>query len=233
MIAAIPERNIYLYGIKPSGVILYIDGEGHYYDWDYHSTRFTLPKIALNDFDHDGDEEISVILQLNNEDGFAEEELHIIEITNDDDADDEIFIDLASENAKYCVYDHCFSFTNCIRDIKEHVQIKTFYEAGILMAEVNLYDTVYYVNLRQLQLLDPNIEMDTGERIGNIVHFNTFHDRIIAQLSLGIISKSYKTPLLIGNLSLEVLYNGKGFGYTNVEFVSRNGLFTQKTLTKE
>lgn len=29
VIAAIPERNIYLYGIKPSGVILYIDGEGH------------------------------------------------------------------------------------------------------------------------------------------------------------------------------------------------------------
>lgn len=211
VIAAIPDKNIYLYGIKPSGVILYVDGNGHYFDWHYNTTRFVLPKMDLGDFDQDGEQELSVIFQIDSGTGFAQEELHIIEL----------------------VQDNCYQAADYLAQLKEQVKFKTYTQEGVLMAEIKLDKEIYLVNLQQLQALDSGIIIDNVVNLGNIVHFKTLNNKITAQFSVGLSSESYPTPLFIGDLYMDIQYDGTNFTFNNMKFEAKRGLRTDKVYQTE
>lgn len=61
LLASDSEHDVYLYGIKPQGVVLYKDGEGHYYDWVYDVIPDMMPKISVGDFKYRSHDDIAVI----------------------------------------------------------------------------------------------------------------------------------------------------------------------------
>ncbi|MGE5678841.1 MAG: hypothetical protein ACM3ZR_12365, partial [Pseudomonadota bacterium] len=79
LIAALPEKDIYLYAVKPKGVILYVKGTGHYYDWEYLTPRFILPAIYTGDYDSDGEEEVVVVTYTGSGTGYSVQDLHVVE----------------------------------------------------------------------------------------------------------------------------------------------------------
>ena len=77
LLAEDEENELYLYGIKPEGVILYADGEGHYYDWAYSCSEYRAPRVFTGLFDGDSKEDIAVVTYTKN-DGISVEDLRFI-----------------------------------------------------------------------------------------------------------------------------------------------------------
>lgn len=89
LLASDEENGIYLYGIKPRGVILYENGEGHYYDWEYSRSDYRAPKIFSGSFRFGSENDTAIVTYADNgkldaEDlriisyGFDEEDIYLI-----------------------------------------------------------------------------------------------------------------------------------------------------------
>lgn len=76
------ENELYLYGIKPDGVVLYADGIGHYYDWAYSFSDYREPRIYKGHFDNDRNEDIAIVTYTN-------ENVEDIRIISDGDFDED------------------------------------------------------------------------------------------------------------------------------------------------
>lgn len=103
------EQNIYLYGIKPEGVILYADGTGHYYDWQYDCSSFRAPKIFRGFFDNDSYEDLAVVTYTKN-DGVSVEDIRFI--TDGDFGADDVYTVDENELDSYVSYYVTESFAN-------------------------------------------------------------------------------------------------------------------------
>lgn len=69
--------GLFLYGIRPDGVVLYADGEGHFYDWAYACSDYRTPQIFTGNFDSNNIPDIAVVTYTKN-DGVSVEDLRII-----------------------------------------------------------------------------------------------------------------------------------------------------------
>ena len=65
LLASDKENDLYLYGIRPSGVILYANGQGHYFDWDY-SPDGDAPKLYTGSFRYGSENDVAVVLPDDN-----------------------------------------------------------------------------------------------------------------------------------------------------------------------
>lgn len=109
LLAADEENELYLYGIKPDGVILYADGAGHYYDWSYSCDDYKAPQIFTGFFDNDSTEDIAVVTYTKN-DGVSVEDIRIIS-DGDFEADD-VYLVNEDEFNSYVAYHVEKSFAN-------------------------------------------------------------------------------------------------------------------------
>ena len=103
------EDGLYLYGIKPDGVILYADGEGHFYDWEYSCADYRQPRIFKGHFDNDKKEDIAVVTYTKC-DGVNVEDLHII--TDGDFGADDVYLVDEYEFNSYVAHHIDHSYAN-------------------------------------------------------------------------------------------------------------------------
>ncbi|MEN3004875.1 M56 family metallopeptidase [Dehalobacterium formicoaceticum] len=78
LIAELPQEDIYLYGMKPTGVVLKYGDDMQLFNWIYTTPRFILPVLNKQDLDHDGRDEIVCVLNVNSGTGVAIDELHVL-----------------------------------------------------------------------------------------------------------------------------------------------------------
>lgn len=104
------KENLYLYGIKPDGVILYADGIGHFYDWEYDCSDYRAPKIFSGYFDNDTSYEDLAVVTYTKNDGVSVEDIRFI-TGGDFEADDVYLVD-SSELDSYVSYYVSESFSN-------------------------------------------------------------------------------------------------------------------------
>ncbi len=92
VVAAIPQRDIYLYSSHEiDGVALYINGKCHLFDWNVLNPGFVLPRMNVADYDNDGLDELAVIVHIGSGTGASLDELHILELGNEADLKDFVF----------------------------------------------------------------------------------------------------------------------------------------------
>ena len=100
VVAAIPQRDIYLYSNHEiDGVALYVNGKCHLFDWNVLNPGFVLPRMNVADYDNDGLDELAIIVHIGSGTGASLDELHILELGNETDLKDFVF-DNYLNNAK-------------------------------------------------------------------------------------------------------------------------------------
>lgn len=85
LIAAIPDKDIFLYGLHNElhkGVVLRYHDTLQTFEWDY-MVRDTLPEMSLYDIDQDEQDELIVITHVGAGTGISVSELHILELEED------------------------------------------------------------------------------------------------------------------------------------------------------
>jgi len=83
LLASVPDKHIYLYGLWPNGIVLYNNNYGKYFNWVYNVPASVPPKMAVADFDHNGDIEIAITLMNRTGTGLGAEDLHVLKIKPD------------------------------------------------------------------------------------------------------------------------------------------------------
>lgn len=94
LLTSMPERELYLFGLQPHGVVLYDHGHGYYFDWHYDSPRTQAPKIFVGRFSGDA-EEIAVTVCSKTGTGVNIEDLYLLhaEIVNDETVYHDFYVD--------------------------------------------------------------------------------------------------------------------------------------------
>ncbi len=212
LIAAIPDKNVYLYAIRNHGVILYYNNIGHFYDWNYLTPRFILPLMELADFDSDGKEELAIILYVGSGTGVSIQELHIVEVSEDE------IISRDPKDKNYFVpnkeYFKDYIFANYAEQLKNQVKLHTTKKGSSLCAEVTVGKKVKSFKLENSEddIDNKNISLE------DIVRFEFEKGKIKAQFALGALRKSYFGPDFIGEINAEVKYDKGGFLLQNLSF---------------
>lgn len=78
LIAELPKEDIYLYGLKPAGVVLRYGERIQFFNWEYTTPRFILPVLNKYDLDSDGEDEIICVLNVGSGTGVSLYELHVL-----------------------------------------------------------------------------------------------------------------------------------------------------------
>lgn len=197
LIARLPERDIYLYGLnKPdfTGVILKQGSHIQAFNWTYMTPVFILPKIKVADYDHDGTDEVLIILDTASGTGVAIEELHILEPRNDGLYDDIEFLP-----------------DDYINQLNSNIQYNYNKEENKLI--FNIGNNKY--------------EMDTANKFknwtfknityGTIIYFDT--DNIIQITAApGYLFKEIVSPQFFSAIKAKVNYNNGEFKLSDFEF---------------
>jgi len=201
LIAAIPEKNIYLYAVKPQGVILYVNGIKHTYDWINITPRFILPKMYYGDFNLDGNYEIVVIPYVGSGTGVSIEELHIIDAKN--------FTDTHFESQSY------------ITQLDNIVKLKTYENSGEIYADIDIEQQTYSAKvISKKDVGDGSVEQNAY--FGNIVRFNVVDGKIKAEFVLGMSVKPSVSLYYIGNVNSDVVYTDNKLILKNARFSTDN-----------
>ncbi|MCD7828158.1 MAG: hypothetical protein LUG85_06450 [Clostridiales bacterium] len=126
LLSAAEDENIYLYGIKPSGMVLYIDGSGYYYDWKYENSSGISPCVFAGNFSEDDTLSAVVYLCYTDDGGEDMSELYLIDT---EDPENPVSLDLSAidgeteEVIDYSVESEDITFTfgdkNFIFDLSE------------------------------------------------------------------------------------------------------------------
>ena len=137
--------GLYLYGIKPDGVILYADGNGHYYDWAYSCADYRQPRIFKGNFDNDKKEDIAVVTYTKC-DGMSVEDLHII--TDGDFGADDVYLVDENEFNSYVArhIDHSYAnhtITFSLGDVNYSFDLSENFET-LVFRKVSYSENVTY-----------------------------------------------------------------------------------------
>lgn len=93
LIAELPKEDIYLYGLKPTGVVLRYEDKIQFLNWEYITPRFVLPVLNKYDLDHDGEDEIICVLNVGSGTGISLYELHVLKLAGTSGYVDYMFSD--------------------------------------------------------------------------------------------------------------------------------------------
>lgn len=215
LIASIPDQNIYLYGIKPTGTVLNIRDTGLYFDWAYITPRFILPQMMLSDFDSDQQQELSVVLYVGSGTGYAVEELHVLEIEETLLKDETAFSDeyvVPSQRVK----DHMYQPEKYLTELSKAVKLKVQQQAEAATIDIYIGKDKYNVSLKDL--LPSEGKIHSKPSFGDVVYFYHDKEKLSAKFGLGITSTGYAAPFFIGYITADVTYGQGNFSLSNLRF---------------
>lgn len=191
LLAELPPEDIYLYGIKPTGVVLKYGNKTQIFDWRYTTPRFILPVLKKDDIDHDGKDEIMCVLNVDSGTGVSVDELHILKPDGTAGYVDYLFSDYLAQ------VETMLSFTY---HKNEH--------SVVLKTNNKSYTYVLPAEYHQLTFQDV--------AYGNIVYFD-LADGLKINIPLAMVVDEFASPLFLEEFSFEgdIMFKNGKFEITN------------------
>ena len=218
LIAAIPDKDIYLYGIKNNNsygreTILYVGDTGHYYEIPYGTPRWILPEMQLSDFDGDGIEELAVINYYGSGTGVAIMGLQIIRI---------------NEKTEYGLPWSIYSFapSDYLKQVEKAVSYKIKDNVN------NIFELTVGKEKHLLDLSD--MIWEDGDNItdilcsGDIVFFTYQDNKIQAQFGIAVLHKKYVSSQFVGTVYADCIFENNKFTLDNFSFMT----YTEEEIKK-
>lgn len=232
LLSALPDKGIYLYGIKEfDGVMLFAGEDRQYFDWQYLTPRFILPQMQTGDFDADGKDELAVILYIGSGTGVSIEDLHIVELSGEQNhaeiqpavKDEPVLNDQpvlegrpdAPKPDKFI--DHSFNTDDYVAQLRETVSFKTVAREDELTGLITIGKKIADISLKDYQAKEYG-KIDDILALGSIVHFSMKNGKLTAEFGAGITSNTFVSPQYIGTLKADVKYKDEKFILKNLHF---------------
>lgn len=201
LVASIPERSIYLYGLD-NGVELHTGDLVQQYEWIYSTPRMIEPRLAVKDYDADGHDELAIILYIGSGTGVSVEELHMIEMEEDPE-----------------LHDHVFKENDYLDQVYPAITFKPIKQADDLTAEVMVGSKKTEVKMTKDYNHDEFGAAYDKLGIRDIVGFSFDENKDIkASFGVGVLFEKIATPQYIGSLNADVSYRDGQFKLSNYEF---------------
>lgn len=204
LLSALPEKGIYLYDIKNDKIMLKVNENKYFFNnWICLNSRFILPRMQESDFDNDGKNELAVILYVGSGSGFSVEELHILEIYDEQ---------AISESLR----DYVFKSDDYVPMLKNNITFKTHKFKNKMMGEITINKQKEIFELRNYK--PEGGEINTNIIWNNIVHFDFQDNRLIADFGAGIAYEKFPSPDFIGDVFADVSFEVGKFTLKNYRF---------------
>ncbi|MCL1822657.1 MAG: hypothetical protein FWG44_00480 [Oscillospiraceae bacterium] len=197
LIGMIPEEDMYLYGIKYPGVVLYHNGNGTYFDWSWTTPQRAPPQLTYHDFNGDGKEELILVFHTGSGNMRSMSDLRILQINEPEErwgSHTYTEYSLLAENIEEWLLEPIL--TNISKD-------------GSLV--INFMGEDYTVKNDEFTF--------TGELYyGNVVGFS-FNDGIIkVGIMLFYLIEESGLPTDFGGITADVIFDGETLKLDNYEF---------------
>ncbi|PKM51725.1 MAG: hypothetical protein CVV02_05540 [Firmicutes bacterium HGW-Firmicutes-7] len=186
LIAELPQEDIYLYGIKPKGVVLKYGERIQIFNWIYTTPRFILPALRKYDIDHDGNDEIICVLNVDSGTGVSIYELHILK-----------------ENGTTGYTD--YQFNDYLAQVKNILSFRYNKKENSILLKIDNNSYTYVLPTEYQKLTFNNIVYK------DIVEFDISNDLKI-NLPLAVVFDEFASPQYLDDLTFEgdiVFENGE------------------------
>jgi hypothetical protein len=207
LIAALKNDNIYLYGLKPNGVVLYNNGLSTYFDWCYLTPRRVLPQMLFKDFDNDGIKELAVLLYIGSGTGVSIMDLHMVEKIVSSDGNEITFKDIF------------FGEDSVTSQVSKAIKTKFADEKSSNFLYLTIAGKTKKIDITSdISFVKSKKWFKAIYGSGCIIKYEFVNGEIIATIGLGIISNEQASPTYIGNLKAKVKYKKAKFSLTDFTF---------------
>jgi len=214
--AMIKEENIYLYGvngINGRGMVLFIDGQGTYFDWPCPTPRRIMPQLSYFDYDGDGEKELAVILYTGSGTGIAKMNLYMLKINRNES-------DYITYNITYEEYSLESNRSGTGSNLTDwfNKQITAQYAEDNKSVVITFDGTDYIVEM------DRNAS-DLGSlnsvEYGDIVEFKfTEENEIVVSIKIGLNVERAAGPYYVCAIEANVVFDGSGLSLSDLRLVS-------------
>jgi hypothetical protein len=211
--AMIKSEDIYLYGIKPYGMVLYYKGKGTYFDWPGLTPRLVLPEMIYHDFDGDGKKDLAVLLYVGSGTGIAMMDLHILVIEEREPEIDSFGNIITFDWIKptYTVYS--LLAENIDEWMTEHTTATL--SENHKSFDMDFYGNNYTVNF----VIDEISGAFLGVRYDScIVKFDFAGNNIQATIPVGISYEKRVSLEYFGDIKADVIFDGERITLANYTF---------------
>jgi len=200
LLAEIPEAEAALYAGERDGVVLYWGDKVSAFDWSYMTPRGIMPRMYLDDFDGDEEQELAVILYNGSGAGISVEELHIV------------------DKSDAGLEDRVFDQESCIRQLREAVDLQLSVQPeGRLIGKLRVGDQVY----EAVMPFDDPDEFDAVSDflvLGNVVSFEWSENGIQGVFGAAVHKENSADIRYFGYFHADVLYRDGDFELVNLRF---------------
>jgi beta-lactamase regulating signal transducer with metallopeptidase domain len=168
LIAELPKEDIYLYGLKPTGVVLKYGDKIQLFNWEHTTPRFIMPVLNKSDLDHDGKDEIICVLDAGSGTGVSLYELHVLK---------------SAGTSGYVDY----MFSDYLEQMKTMFSATYDQKENSIVLKTNNSSYTYDIPTEFQRLTYKNIAY------GNIVYFDISHGMKI-KMPLGVLFDEFASP---------------------------------------
>ncbi|SHK80085.1 M56 family metallopeptidase [Desulforamulus aeronauticus] len=168
LIAELPKEDIYLYGLKPTGVVLRYGDKIQFFNWEYTTPRFILPVLHKYDLDNDGEDEIICVLNVGSGTGLSLYELHVLKL---------------SGTSGYVDY----MFSDYLEQMKTMLSTAYHKKENSIVVKTNNNSYIYDIPIEYQKLTYKNVAY------GNIVFFDISNGLKI-KIPLGVLFDEFVSP---------------------------------------
>ena len=187
-------KDIKIYGVKSSGIVVCIGNKSQYFDWLWQNSIYKLPVVCFEDIDKDGEKELCYIANLYQGVGTSSQQLYIL--------------DIVEQDGSIIWKDDTFSENDIREQLLKYVSISQHND--VITVAIN-DDIIYYDKYTQKQI--DNMTLLYPE-------FTITENQINVRFSIAVFYNGNVTPYVLDNqITADIVYHNNNYQLQNIHFL--------------